>query len=629
MSSSRMLMECRQEANVNEISSDEDELEYLTEVSGTGRVVATPALSAPRTHGEASQTNSTSHEDRGGSDAACPINGLSSGAAPSMSSQLVTDEDYINMMKRHRKRRHRQDCHPELNTDGTTLNDILGRCQMAKRPKLATKKHSVIIPKKASAASKNLLNGTLKGKVKGKPGKKSTKHQQQTPAEVTALGAHTSFFALVRHLFSGCADSRTSMHRLEEKILIWQNSDAGINCDWALEEESWVALVLPALRYLAAEDGAVSSFSPLPGFAPMTDFKDRIQQWKWIGHGRDSDTALKALCDHFLATRRDIVEPDLGEKSPPPPLTVTDYVVRASTRDEKGQFQSQESRRYANAHRSFTYHMHGFFSVVGPVKGVFNKDSGLSKAREHPLLISNRPACVTILSIVRDAAARLPNGEGTRAEICVLVRDSQYIAPSATDQSVHTVVSGALDRLHYEKDPCVRYDSNRKLWVYLHRNRSEEEFEKLHQASAAAIRAKKQLLHKAKGKPLTGSGNYPVSVPPTTTKSGKLHGNSKAAKAAAAAAANASKAAALSNHRNSASSTDSAGNGSLVISESRSNRDKLQHHHRTPAIAAAIAAAGGHGNVSPSPSNLSSAADSDSSSTGTSAASGSGSGSDD
>ena len=53
-------------------------------------------------------------------------------------------------------------------------------------------------------------------------------------------------------------------------------------------------------------------------------------------------------------------------------------------------------------------------------KGVFNKDTGTSKAREHALLISNRPAYVTILSLVRDAVARLPNGEGTRAEVCCI-----------------------------------------------------------------------------------------------------------------------------------------------------------------------------------------------------------------
>ena len=37
-------------------------------------------------------------------------------------------------------------------------------------------------------------------------------------------------------------------------------------------------------------------------------------------------------------------------------------------------------------------------------------------------------------------------------------------------------MSGALDRLHAEKDPCVKYDTTRKLWVYLHRVRSVEEF---------------------------------------------------------------------------------------------------------------------------------------------------------
>jgi hypothetical protein len=37
-------------------------------------------------------------------------------------------------------------------------------------------------------------------------------------------------------------------------------------------------------------------------------------------------------------------------------------------------------------------------------------------------------------------------------------------------------VSGALDRLHYEKDPCVRYDAPRKVWIYLHRGRTEEDF---------------------------------------------------------------------------------------------------------------------------------------------------------
>lgn len=44
----------------------------------------------------------------------------------------------------------------------------------------------------------------------------------------------------------------------------------------------------------------------------------------------------------------------------------------------------------------------------------------MNKAREHSLLVSNRPPFVTILTLVRDAAARLPNGEGTRAEVSTM-----------------------------------------------------------------------------------------------------------------------------------------------------------------------------------------------------------------
>jgi nuclear factor related to kappa-B-binding protein len=78
---------------------------------------------------------------------------------------------------------------------------------------------------------------------------------------------------------------------------------------------------------------------------------------------------------------------------------------------------------------------------------------------------------------VRDAAARLPGSIGTRADVCTLIRDSQYIVEDVSDAQVNQVVSGALDRLHYERDPCVQFDGERKLWVYLHRDREEEDFE--------------------------------------------------------------------------------------------------------------------------------------------------------
>ena len=36
------------------------------------------------------------------------------------------------------------------------------------------------------------------------------------------------------------------------------------------------------------------------------------------------------------------------------------------------------------------------------------------------MLVSDRPPYVTILCIVREAVARLPNGEGTRADVIIV-----------------------------------------------------------------------------------------------------------------------------------------------------------------------------------------------------------------
>ncbi|XP_020628380.1 uncharacterized protein LOC110065578 [Orbicella faveolata] len=97
--------------------------------------------------------------------------------------------------------------------------------------------------------------------------------------------------------------------------------------------------------------------------------------------------------------------------------------------------------------------------------------------------------------------------------VCELLKDSQFLNPNSSDAQIHTVVSGALDRLHYERDPCVKYDSNRKVWIYLHRNRSEEEFEKIHQASAAAARAKKMQKPKVTRQPKSKETSAPPSLP--------------------------------------------------------------------------------------------------------------------
>ncbi|KAK1864783.1 hypothetical protein I4F81_007326 [Pyropia yezoensis] len=135
---------------------------------------------------------------------------------------------------------------------------------------------------------------------------------------------------------------------------------------------------------------------------------------------------------------------------------------------------ADETQRYQMPERSFTFINPWGNSVVSPLKRGPALDGG--RPREHALLRNERPSHVTILCIVRDAASRLVHGRGTRADICDLLRDSQYLRDGATFSQLNGVVSGALDRLHYEDDAPVRYDPDTKHWCYLHNDRTPDSF---------------------------------------------------------------------------------------------------------------------------------------------------------
>lgn len=150
--------------------------------------------------------------------------------------------------------------------------------------------------------------------------------------------------------------------------------------------------------------------------------------------------------------------------------------ISASSEEVRAYFRKEEVLRYSIPDRAFSYTAaDGKKSIVAPLRRCGGKPT--SKARDHFMLKRDRPPHVTILCLVRDAAARLPGSIGTRADVCTLIRDSQYIVEDVSDAQINQVVSGALDRLHYERDPCVQFDGERKLWVYLHREREEEDFE--------------------------------------------------------------------------------------------------------------------------------------------------------
>ncbi|CAK9170200.1 unnamed protein product [Ilex paraguariensis] len=150
--------------------------------------------------------------------------------------------------------------------------------------------------------------------------------------------------------------------------------------------------------------------------------------------------------------------------------------ISPSSEELRAYFRKEEVLRYSIPDRAFSYTaIDGRKAIVAPLRRCGGKPT--SKARDHFMLKRDRPPHVTVLCIVRDAAARLPGSIGTRADVCILIRDSQFIVEDVSDTQVNQVVSGALDRLHYERDPCVQFDGDRKLWVYLHRDREEEDFD--------------------------------------------------------------------------------------------------------------------------------------------------------
>ncbi|KAK7482554.1 hypothetical protein BaRGS_00026155, partial [Batillaria attramentaria] len=549
----RILKEAREECGLEDTSSEEEESVSTNQRSRrqlfkslgpipspeptTPSVVATYASRPSTLNGDISG-NHTSKRPR-------PISPVE-----------ISEEDYKQMLKNHKRKKLDTPDLSELETQSITLQDILSRCQAGKKAnKPPTPANGEAGPEASPGAApmakkkprvREKGERKLKRKIKQEKGAEAGEEREMglslqaasanldvhsdllvhrdddgvpdfplpdtLPSRLT-MGQADNFLSLLRDIICDFPDSKATTAKLEERVREWQESPASALNAWLPMQQNWVECVVSALKFLSGDVLGLS----VENFVPFLDYKERAQQWKWIGAGRDSNQQLAVLFRHWLKHKNAEPVDGLGvsQGSPPPVRTKTNFVVRPTTAAEKAMYRDQERLRFENPHRAFTYQLHGYESVVGPVKGVYNKDNAMTKAREHALLISDRPAFVTILTLVRDAAARLPNGEGTRGDICELLKDSQFLAPAVTDTQINTVVSGALDRLHSEKDPCVKYDVNSKLWIYLHRSRTEEEFERIHQAQGAAAKAKKSLQRPKASKAIKDQVSTQSAVTPT------------------------------------------------------------------------------------------------------------------
>ena len=266
------------------------------------------------------------------------------------------------------------------------------------------------------------------------------------------------FFSLLSDIFSQCPERKLSLAQLEAGVKAWQGSPIAPLNSWYSQSPDWRSCTASAVAFLSGSfiEQAPHDFQPLICVEPSST--STLYQWK------ETDQDLVDLTACWLERLENCPAPSqLTGNDWPGPGNVSRWVVRGSSQEERRRYQEQERRRYSDPSQPFTWQCYDYTAVVAPVR------SPGQAVRPHVMLVDqpHRPPAVTILSLVRDAVSRLPNGEGTRADIVELVRDSQYLCDNIETSSLTSTVSGALDRLQNETDAPVKYDNNRKIWVYL------------------------------------------------------------------------------------------------------------------------------------------------------------------
>mgnify|MGYP005995220159 CR=1 FL=1 len=114
---------------------------------------------------------------------------------------------------------------------------------------------------------------------------------------------------------------------------------------------------------------------------------------------------------YFALTRKQISECDNKVNLVTVKQQKCTSTIRSSTSEEIEAFRAQELERYQAPERPYRYRFRDYESVIAPMKRGLGNQS--QKAREHFLLKNDRPPHISLLCVVRDAAARLPGGIGT------------------------------------------------------------------------------------------------------------------------------------------------------------------------------------------------------------------------
>lgn len=311
------------------------------------------------------------------------------------------------------------------------------------------------------------------------------------------------FLSLIRDIFCSTTEHRMKLEELRKRVNVWLKNPIAPTNTWYKDVDQWGNLIISAVHFLSGE------FLDQPQhFVPYLEFKSQMNIYQWIGAGRDNDVRMLNLNQYWLSRHNDMgikassslkqksytkisVNPENNESnyllqslSPPNQRCKSNWKIKPASKSEILEFQAQEQKRFESPNLSFIYTQHGYESTVGPLRDMHLPVSVITKARDNNILLPDRPNYVTTVAIVRDAIARLPNGEGTFDEICELVKCSKFLTYNLNENVVKSYVSMALDNISSEiPDPTAKFDNKRKLWVYMHRNRTEADFERIQQQS--------------------------------------------------------------------------------------------------------------------------------------------------
>jgi hypothetical protein len=239
---------------------------------------------------------------------------------------------------------------------------------------------------------------------------------QPTPRRVGPF----SLFPTIRQVLAEAGASGIEVSQIVDIV----NRDARFVRTLPANFTSTLAVLL-ALNFMRSRTHSKSNgmfekqyVSPLKSSDLPSTAADRVK-WRWVGEKatkeRIADVLFELETAFWFAITRQLYRIDWGKK-----IFEILYDVGTPKQPEAAPYSpsqrlelhDQEQQRFSNPDFAFEYRINGCVQVcVGPIDNV----ASVTMKTSH--LVMDRPPAAKVTSVVADAAARLPGGVGSRADV--------------------------------------------------------------------------------------------------------------------------------------------------------------------------------------------------------------------